>query len=549
MHDDGVAGVSKNNQWSVCMNRVLKKASRVWFAITVCIAVFGLQSCASVEPELVKQQDGYLYGYGKGETPEEAELEAKRDLVENALEFSMQKRTGEARRVYVSRQSAGALSLETKRVAELEDETSMSVTLRVSEEDWMAYEAEREAALRQDLDPALARLNGDLPYAQRAGETAEILSTLEIAGVDGLLAVESEGPLLFDVLSETLEAQAEQVSVSFSPAGGILSEDPVVTVNVAHTAGKPLEGIPLTALWSRDGDPVGETVSVQTDGQGTALIRFPVDGDTGSQSLSLRVTANFAGKAKPDTRRTAVRLSAIDDRISAEATYVMGESLANRFGPFIRVEAGPFEMGAVSGDKRASKREAARTMETGTYDIAVQPVTNAQYRLFLDATAYENVPEFLDNPDYTVPEQPVVGITRSDAEAFAAWLSGIMGTTVRLPTEAEWEKAAKAGQNVAFPWGNDSPVEGIRANFRGNGKFNRPSPVASFPDGVNPWGLHDMAGNVWELVSTLPEEVPMAKGGSWMEGPNDLRISNRREINPEKTYADVGFRVVMEVKK
>jgi formylglycine-generating enzyme required for sulfatase activity len=169
--------------------------------------------------------------------------------------------------------------------------------------------------------------------------------------------------------------------------------------------------------------------------------------------------------------------------------------------------------------------------------------------MFLDATGYEKVPEFLDNPDYALPDQPVVGVTRADAEAFAAWLSSVMGSKVRLPTEAEWEKAAKAGRNVVFPWGDEDAVDGIRANYRGNGKFKAPSPVGAFPNGANPWGMHDMAGNVWELVAPTANEPQVAKGGSWMEGPNDLRISNKREVDPAKTYADVGFRVVMEVKK
>ena len=531
------------------MYRFLNGQSRVWFAMAVCSMALALQSCTSVEPDLVKQEDGYLYGYGKGGSPEEAELEAKRDLIANALESSMRKRSGESRRIIVTGETARGISLEAKRVAELEEETSASVTLRVREEDWESYEAGREAALRKELAPALARLSGARPGAGSAEEAVSALSKLETAGVDGLLTVEEGGTgLLSDAIADQLARLADSVSVSLVPADGLLRAGQAVTVRLTDAGGNPITGIPLEARWSLGGEPVGELPqSGRTDGQGTAGFQVPAGGE--SPAVSLRVTAAFAGLADADARQTAVRLSSIDKQLSVEATYVLDESLANRFGSFIRVEAGTFEMGAVPGDKRAPKREAARSAETGTYEIAAHPVTNAQYRLFLDATGYEKAPEFFDNPDYTVPDQPVVGITRTDAEAFAAWLSGVTERIVRLPTEAEWEKAAKAGRTVAFPWGDENPADGSRANFRGNGRFNRPSPVGSCPDGANPWGLHDMAGNVWELVATLPEEPQIAKGGSWMEGPNDVRISNRRELDSAKTYADVGFRVVMEENK
>lgn len=532
------------------MNRVTRTKIRAWIFTAVCIAGFALQSCASVEPELVKQQDGYLYGYGRGSTLEEAELEAKRDLIGNALELSMRTRSGSSHRVLVNRETARGMALDAKRVAELEEEQAMQVTLRVSEDDWNVYEMERETAMRRELSPVLARISDSRPYAERARDAVAALSTLEIAGVDGLLTVgEDDDRLLFDAIADSLSAQSDAVSVSLSPEGGILSANPVVTVSLVDSTGAALEGVPLAAVWTYADDSFEETVVMRTDGDGDVRIQVPSGEDGVSRSVTLRVTAALSADAKEDARRTGARLSSMDGRISAEATYVIGESLANRFGSFVRIEAGPFEMGAVPGDKRAPKREAARTVETGMYDIAARPVTNAQYRLFLDATGYEKVPEFLDNPDYTLPDQPVVGVTRADVDAFTTWLSGVLETTVRLPTEAEWEKAAKAGQNVAFPWGNDDPADGIRANFRGNGKYNRPSPVGSFPEGANSWEMDDMAGNVWELVQLLPEQPQIAKGGSWMEGPNDVRISNRREINPAKTYADVGFRVVMEVMK
>ncbi len=517
--------------------------------MVACIAAFALQSCSTVDPDRVKQEDGYVYGYGKGGSPEEAELEAKRDLIANALESSMRKRSGESRRVVVTTEAARGISLETKKVAELKGDESTSVTLRVREEDWEKYEASREASLRKELSSSLSRASDSRPMAERVASAIETLAKLEAAGVDGLLTVEEGGDtLLSDAIVESLGKQATNLTVSLAPSSGIIEAGAVVTASLADVSGAALNGVPLAAIWSRDGTAVSETPSIErADARGVVTFRVPASEEGASPSITLRVTTAFASSAIASARRSAGRLSAIDGQIAAEATFVIGDSLAERFGPFVRVEAGSFVMGAAPGDKRASKREASRNAETGAYQIAARPVTNAQYKMFLDATGYAAVPDFFDNPEYTQADQPVVGVTRADADAFASWLSGVLGSAVRLPSEAEWEKAAKAGRNVLFPWGDESPTEGERANYRGNARFKRPSPVGSFPNGANPWGLHDMAGNVWEIVSSPAGEPQTAKGGSWMEGSNDVRISNKREIDPAKTYADVGFRIVMEV--
>ena len=179
------------------------------------------------------------------------------------------------------------------------------------------------------------------------------------------------------------------------------------------------------------------------------------------------------------------------------------------------------------------------------------PVTNALYEMFLDDTGATTFPEYWDNPDYNEPGQPVVGVSLEDANRFAAWLSARLGVKKRLPTEDEWEKAARGGQDVIYPWGDQGPADGVRANYSGNGRFSATSPVGSFEAGRNAFGLYDMAGNVWQWTSTplaagtgLPRRI--VKGGSWMDGPNDLRVSNRRDVDPSKGYVDVGFRLVRE---
>ena len=134
--------------------------------------------------------------------------------------------------------------------------------------------------------------------------------------------------------------------------------------------------------------------------------------------------------------------------------------------------------------------------------ITTTEVTNAQYGLFLAATGHPPPLYWLDK-NLNAPDQPVVGVSWHDAAAFAAWLSRLTGRTYRLPTEAEWEVAARGGlDGQPFPWGAELPNAGgrFRANYNPNtydeDGYRYAAPVKSFP--ANGYGLFDMAGNVAE---------------------------------------------------
>ena len=143
----------------------------------------------------------------------------------------------------------------------------------------------------------------------------------------------------------------------------------------------------------------------------------------------------------------------------------------------------------------------------------------------------------VNTPDAT----PLASVTYDEARAICREISGTFGVTARLPTPDEWQVAARAGTpGVPYPWGWAKP-EG-RAVFDSAG----PSPVASLP--ANPWGLHDMAGNLaeWCQADESATTAP-ALGGSWAErSPAYLRISHRLELPTSYRDADVGFRFVVE---
>jgi formylglycine-generating enzyme required for sulfatase activity len=187
-----------------------------------------------------------------------------------------------------------------------------------------------------------------------------------------------------------------------------------------------------------------------------------------------------------------------------------------------------------------------------TYRIARLPVTNAQYKMFMDATDHAAPPHWRDRaiPDGQ-EDHPVVHVSWHDAQAFCEWAN------VRLPTEAEWEKAARGVDGRLYPWGNEDP-DASRCNF--DLTVGLTAPVGSYPAGVSPYGVLDMAGNVWEWTATvwldtyenyldeLAKQPPNAlrrvlRGGGFRD-VEFVRCAARSWDLPNQRYRDLGFRVV-----
>ena len=199
-----------------------------------------------------------------------------------------------------------------------------------------------------------------------------------------------------------------------------------------------------------------------------------------------------------------------------------------------------------------------RPVEVSSFRMGVYPVTVAEYRRFVRTTGY-TTHDLLDDPRFSQDNHPVVGVSHGDAMAYARWAGGA------LPSEAQWEYAAKGGKPaVIYPWGN-APVSAVRANI---GRVSSAtSPVDGCASGVNPFGLFDMCGNVWEwcldtwnpdYYSTLSANCKdpvcqiqgaerVLRGGGFDSFAVQGRCSARFHALPDTRNHAFGFRLVFPV--
>ncbi len=184
----------------------------------------------------------------------------------------------------------------------------------------------------------------------------------------------------------------------------------------------------------------------------------------------------------------------------------------------VKVPAGPFLMGSSSADTQARDNEQPQhTLTLPDYWIGKTEVTNAQFRPFVEGDGYtnraywtmagwqwrqaENItqPSYWNDAKWNGPDYPVVGVSWFEAVAYCRWLSKQTGIAFRLPSEAEWEKAARGTDGLIWPWGNTWDASLSNSSESG---LQKTTPVGSYPDGASPYGALDMAGNVHEWCAT-----------------------------------------------
>ena len=228
--------------------------------------------------------------------------------------------------------------------------------------------------------------------------------------------------------------------------------------------------------------------------------------------------------------------------------------------PLVYVPEGSFLMGTIPTEFRKTDHEGPqREVTLDAFYIGKLPLTNAQYSQFL-AEKGGYPPHFHDNQRFNASDCPIVGVSWYDALAFLDWLNELTGKSYRLPTEAEWEKAARGTDGRIYPWGNEWEVS--KGNF-GEIRLKRTTPVGSYPSGVSPYGCLDMGGNVYDWCSDWfhpetykysPANNPggaadgrrkVIRGGSWVpRGEFAARCANRAAYEPTQRVHNVGFRIV-----
>ncbi len=196
------------------------------------------------------------------------------------------------------------------------------------------------------------------------------------------------------------------------------------------------------------------------------------------------------------------------------------------------------------------------------FRLARYPVTNVAYGRFVAAAAFPPPVHWAGpQPPGVLADHPVVNVTWHEARAFCRWLSRRTGHDIRLPTEAEWEWAARGPAGQTFPWGNAFLPGHCNTWEEGTG---RTMPVDSYPAGASGFGVQDMAGNVWEWCSTAFADYPydprdgredldqdtwrVLRGGSWYDTGWGVRAARRLGSPADYRSHNTGFRVAAGLK-
>ena len=222
-----------------------------------------------------------------------------------------------------------------------------------------------------------------------------------------------------------------------------------------------------------------------------------------------------------------------------------------QLGEMVFIPEGSFIMGSDASEEESPPHE----VYLDAFYMDKYEVTNAQYEIFWRSTGHRP-PLTSGKPGFDAPDQPATGVSWEDAVDYAAWAGK------RLPTEAEWEKAARGTDSRSYPWGDHWSEAKCQAS--GKNTLSGPARVGSHPKGVSPFGCHDMAGNVWEWCADWfstdyydqsEEKNPkgpqdgsrhVLRGGGWESRPNEVKTTYRQGGCPDGGYRCAGFRCVKD---
>jgi len=312
------------------------------------------------------------------------------------------------------------------------------------------------------------------------------------------------------------------------------------------------------------------------------------------RDLGLLMRIGFSEEARAAVSAARDALPEVDSahearvRRAIEEAEAIGQAGDPRFAPgrenWVAIPAGKFLMGSQGSDPskpgydpEADDDEAPpHSVTLGEYRIGKYPVTVLEYMRFIDDEGYEEeghwgkggFEEFRGkepagwDEQKQHPNRPVVGVSWYEASAYAAWRAANGEAGCRLPTEAEWEYAARGKDGRKYPWGNKPRPDASLANFNSN--VGHPTPVGVYPAGATPDGICDLAGNVWEWCEDVwhgsyegaPEDgsawveesrgvARVVGGGSWFNSAGYCRSAYRRIGIADARIDNYGFRVVV----
>lgn len=339
--------------------------------------------------------------------------------------------------------------------------------------------------------------------------------------------------------------------------------------------------LPAVGVWGlvreeprKAGEVVRAILKMDCDGNANILLAGACLEDVGELGLG-RAAANDVIEAL----LAASRNRSLPPTMQRDAGFSLGRAgwKPDDLDAFITIPAGPFLYGDDNERKVIEK----------PYQIAKYPVTHLQYRRFVDARGYSRrefwsedgwrwrtgtydtkatkdyeksvldqrpqekrgEPFYWSDARWNNPLSPVVGVCWFEAEAYCNWLAHETGKPIRLPTEEEWERAARHTDGREYPWGNDFDQNKLNSNdfWHGDYEFASTTIVGQFAAGNSEEGVSDLSGNVWEWQNMwydVRQTYRAVRGGAWYDVRYDVRGAERDRSISSDCYNGVGFRVV-----
>ena len=369
------------------------------------------------------------------------------------------------------------------------------------------------------------------------------------AAVPVLFAVASFGAELPpEIQVDRLLVQAEREVKDGEHGSAVLTFERILKVSEDHGLAVP------TAFWFRQAG-VLHSAGLHERAVEASTRYLKEAGREGKHYREALDVLDAAEVGLAEGRRAEARTRAAAARAEREAA-ARAEAVAASVPEMVSIPAATFRMGCLSWRGCEKDEKPARVVRIPAFVLAKYETTFAQWDVCTEHGPCRWVPD----EGWGRGDRPVINVSWDDAQAYVGWLSRETGRAYRLPSEAEWEYAARAGTETRYSWGDG--IGRNRANCDGCGSrwdADRTAPAGSFP--ANPFGVHDMHGNLWEWVADCWNEsyrgAPsdgrawlrgdcarrVLRGGSWKRDPRTLRAANRVREPTDLGANNVGFRV------